>query len=143
MVDVRGHWRKTKKGWTWVREHTRQAPRTAKTGAGVGVLIVMAALFIGPNIHASDPTQVGATSAPTPPITAHATLAQALSEARQHAGFSIVGASQQAGISSSRISEIERGLVKPTADEIDVLSRTYRLTIDEWAHMVTLLEKVP
>jgi transcriptional regulator with XRE-family HTH domain len=100
-------------------------------------------LFIGPNIQTSDPMQPGATSAPVPPATAQVQLARTLHEARRRIGLSVIEAGQKSGISHSRIYEIEQALAKPTSDEIDALSRAYGLTIDNWVHMITLLEKIP
>jgi hypothetical protein len=67
-----------------------------------------------------------------------AQLASALQQARERIGFSLDEASQNARISSFRISEIEQGLTVPSAQEVNTLSQTYRLPREEWTNLIIL-----
>ncbi|MFW5415573.1 helix-turn-helix domain-containing protein [Nocardiopsis sp. CNT-189] len=67
-------------------------------------------------------------------------LARALREARSRSGISGVRAGRAAGMSQSKVSKIERGLLLPSADDVAALCRTYEVPDEERTGLVSLAE---
>lgn len=67
-------------------------------------------------------------------------LARALREARSRAAISGIRAGQAAGMSQSKVSKVERGLLLPSVDDVAALCRTYGLSGDQRAELLALAE---
>ncbi|MEU6795722.1 helix-turn-helix transcriptional regulator [Nonomuraea wenchangensis] len=145
MTEVRGHFRKKPSGGrTYVRPHIRG--RSGAVMAGGGGVIAVIGLIVAFGIASGDPPPRDA-GRPEPSLVPtaqavmtgpHTQLASALQQARERIGFSLDEASQHSRISPIRISEIERGLTMPSAQEVNTLSQTYRLSREEWTNMIIL-----
>ncbi|MFG1941605.1 helix-turn-helix domain-containing protein [Nonomuraea sp. NPDC048826] len=145
MTEVRGHFRKKPSGGrAYVRPHTRR--RAGAVVAGGGGVIAVIGFIIAFGIASGDPPahdagQPKPSLAPTTQAAMtgpQAQLASALKHARERIGFSLDEASKNARISSSRISEIERGITVPSAQEVNTLSQAYRLSQEDWTNLIIL-----
>ncbi|MEU5859407.1 Scr1 family TA system antitoxin-like transcriptional regulator [Nocardiopsis dassonvillei] len=67
-------------------------------------------------------------------------LARALREGRARAAISGVRAGRAAGMSQSKISKIERGLLLPSVDDVAALCRVYELPADKRAELLAQAE---
>lgn len=67
-------------------------------------------------------------------------LARALRAARSRAGVSGVNAGRRAGMSQSKISKIERGLLLPSVDDVAALCRVYEVSSDDRNELLKLAE---
>ena len=67
-------------------------------------------------------------------------LARALRDARADAGVSGVSAGRASGMSQSKISKIERGLLLPSVEDVAALCRVYGIAGDQATELVALAE---
>ncbi|TQN32918.1 helix-turn-helix protein [Haloactinospora alba] len=70
--------------------------------------------------------------------TDRARLARALREARRAAGIGGIEAGRRAGISQSKVSKVERGLLVPTVSDVQALSEVYGLAAADRDHLCAL-----
>ncbi|MGP3958015.1 helix-turn-helix domain-containing protein [Nonomuraea sp. 3N208] len=145
MVRVRGHWRRTRSGMTWVRAHTRGRPVTAGVGFGLGIAALIAGgVLLWPKTsgQVEVATQSQATATRAPLTASHAQLVQMLRTARQRMGLTVEQAAGRAGMTPAEIIDIESGLTVPTGQDISVLAQVYTLSPDEWTTAVILQSSI-